>query len=303
MNKDYKIKYIKTKNKLRKIVTYNSEQKKEEHEYIVNKLSKIFKPSIFSKGYVVNESIYTNAYSHLYNDIFIKLDIKNFFGSINKKRLKKEIYKDLNKYISPEDVELLINKVTISKKGLPLGLKTSPILSNIYLKSFDIKLYNILKKIKCKNLIYTRYADDMIISFQKTFKYKNQIKKILNIVDMLVEKYYLKINEKKTKIIDFERTKQVRITGVSIVEKNGKRRLSVGRNQKRKMFYEVINIKKQLADNKINVDKEKIKALKGKLSFYLSIEKTEFESFLTENMKKEIKELGCSSFIELVKKL
>lgn len=301
MISDYKIKYIKTKSKLRKIVTYNSEQKKAEHEYIVNKLSKIFQPSIFSKGYVVNESIYTNAYAHLYNDIFIKLDIKNFFESINKKRLKKEIYKDLNKYISPEDVELLVNKATISKKGLPLGLKTSPILSNIYLKSFDIKLHNMLKKIRCKNLIYTRYADDMIISFQKAEIYEQQIQKILSIVDMLVKKYCLKINEKKTKIIDFEHSKQARITGVSIVEKNGKRRLSVGRNQKRKFFYDVINIKKQVT--KESVDKEKIKALKGKLSFYLSIEKTEFESFLTKNMKKELQELGYNSFIELVKKL
>lgn len=301
MNKEYKTKYIRTRKKIRKIVTYNSLKKEKEHEYIVNKLSALFKPSLFSKGYVINESIYTNAYAHLYNDIFIKLDIKDYFKNINQKILKEELYKELNQYISPEDVDLLIKKTTISNKGLPLGLKTSPILSNIYLKSFDIKLYTKLKKFKFENLIYTRYADDLFISFRTNQDYKIKAQEILYIVDALLRKYKLQLNKKKTRIINFNRSKQVRITGVSIVEKDGKRRLSIGRNQKRKFFYDVINLKKQETIN--TKEKEKIKSLQGKLSFYLSIEKTGFESFLTENMKKELYELGYSSFIELVKKL
>ena len=52
-----------------------------------------------------------------------------------------------------------------------------------------------------------------------------------------------------------------------------------------------------------NIEKVKPIYIKGKLSFYLSIEKEEFDSFLTENMKKEIHELGYDNFIDLVKTL
>ena len=300
MDNNYKVKYIKTKHKVRKIITYNSDKKKEEHEFIAHKLSKIFTPSIFSKGYVEKESIYTNAYAHLYNDVFIKLDIKDFFNSINHKLLKKIIYHELYEYITPSDVDKLIKMCTVSSRGLPLGLKTSPILSNIYLKPFDIQLYNKLKRLKCDNIIYTRYADDMVISFKKIENHKEIEKEILSIIDALVQQYHHKINNKKTKIVNFENTAQVRITGVSIVNKQGRRRLSIGRNQKRKFFYEVINVKK---NSNIEKNYKCIQSLKGKLSFYLSIEKEEFDSFLTENMKKEIHELGYDNFIDLVKTL
>ena len=108
----------------------------------------------------------------------------------------------------------------------------------------------------------------------------------------------MKINDKKTKFISFEKSKQVRITGITIVEKNGKRRLSVGRNQKRKLFYEAINMKKSKSHSEKDVNR-----LKGKLSFFLSIEKTNFEDFISENMKKEIIELGFDNFLSLVKNL
>ena len=45
-------------------------------------------------------------------------------------------------------------------------------LSNIYLKPFDIQLYNKLKRLKCDNIIYTRYVDDMVISFKKIENHK-----------------------------------------------------------------------------------------------------------------------------------
>lgn len=298
MNNNYKIKYIKTKNKLRKIITYNNEELKEEHRFINDKINKHFKPSIFSRGYVKEQSIYTNAYAHLYNDYFIKTDIKNFFNSVNHNLLRKKVYFELNEIMTPKDCDVIINKCTVTKKGIPLGLITSPTLSNIYLKSFDKKLYKMLKKVDCSNIIYTRYADDMIISFKEGNNPKEIYLEIIKIIADLLSEYHLKMNNKKTKFIDFSKTKQVKITGVSIVEKKGIRRLSVGRNQKRKLFYEAINLKKSKEYNK-----NKAKQLKGKFSFFISIEKSGFESFITDNMKKELESLGYKSFIEFMKEL
>lgn len=298
MDNNYKIKFIKTKNKLRKIVTYENDLLKKEHQYIVKNVNLNFEPSIFSKGYIKNESIYTNAKAHLYNDYFIKTDIKNFFISINHNVLKKKIYKELNHVMSPRDCDVLLKKCTVSGKGLPLGLITSPVLSNIYLKDFDIGLYKKLSKLDCNNIIYTRYADDMVISFGYCLNPKKIYKKIIIIIEDLLKDYYLNLNSKKTKFIYFAKTKQVKITGVNIVEKNGKRRLSVGRNNKRKLFYDSINYKK----NQCN-DVSKKKRLKGKLAFYLSIEKTNFEDFITKNMRCELEMYGYDNFIDFMKEL
>lgn len=300
MNESYRVKYIKTKNKYRKIITYNSEEIKREHIFINDKINNHFKPSIFTKGYVKNESIYTNSLAHLYNDYFIKTDIKDFFNSINHKLLRKKIYYELKEIISPIDCDILVKKCTISKKGLPLGLITSPTLSNIYLKSFDKKLYRKLRRLNCKNIIYTRYADDIIISFKECDNIEEKYLEIIEIINRLLKEYHLKLNNKKTKFIDFKKTKQVRITGVSIVEKNGLRKLSIGRNNKRKLFYDAINFKKNL-NNKY--DKLEAQKLKGKLSFYLSIERYNFENFITSNMKKELIELGYNNFISFMRDL
>lgn len=300
MSDEYKITYIKKKNKIRKIITYNNIEKRKQHQFIYNKINLIFKPSIYSKGYVLNESIYTNVAAHVYNNYFYKTDISDFFQSINHKKLIDELYNEIKEIASPSDCYKIVNECSFYDKGLPLGFITSPLLANIYLKRFDNEIYSKLKKLKCENIIYTRYADDMIISFKNTQEDLKQITKEINtIVTKCLKKYHLTLNKKKTRFIEFNRTKQVRITGITIVEKKGKRRISVGRNNKRKLFYELINLYK----NENKCDENKINKIKGKLSFYLSIEKTGFEDFLSENMKKELNNLGFDSMIELVKNL
>ena len=138
----------------------------------------------------------------------------------------------------------------------------------------------------------------MIISFKECDNPTELYLEIIETITNLLKDYHLKINGKKTKFINFNKTRQVKITGVSIVEKKGIRRLSVGRNQKRKLFYEAINLKKSK-----NYDNNKVKKLKGKLSFYLSIEKIGFEDFITNNMKKELEEFGYTNFIDFMKDL
>ena len=301
MNNDYKIMYIKTKKKVRKLVTYNNLEQKELHNYINKKLLSTYKPSIFAKGYIKGESIYSNVTAHMYNNYFFKTDIKNFFPSINHNRLVSELHKEIKSVATIKDCRDIVDKCSYSDRGLPLGFVTSPILSNIYLKRFDIELYHKLKYLDCDSIIYTRYADDIMISFKKTeidlLDLKNQI---YTIVEECLRSYNLKVNNRKTKFIDFKKNKQVRLTGVTIVEKQGKRKISIGRNHKRKFFYDVINI--------ANIKKEKrssydVSRLKGLLSFYLSIEKTEFEKFISNNMKKELHKHKCKTLCEMVKKL
>ena len=149
---DIVIKHIKTKNKLRKIVSYRSEtcDLKNTHKKINDFLERYFCPSIFTKGYVRNQSIFDNAYAHMYNDFFITLDIKNFFQQICLTQLYKKLYHEINlvdsKAISLQECKRIVDLCSISTRGIPLGFVTSPILSNIYLKEFDCIFFGKLKK-------------------------------------------------------------------------------------------------------------------------------------------------------------
>ncbi|OPA20301.1 hypothetical protein BHL47_29800, partial [Bacillus cereus] len=67
MNIDYKVRYINTNGKKRKIVTYANEKKREEHIEIKEFLERELIFSKFTKAYISKSSIYKNARAHMYN--------------------------------------------------------------------------------------------------------------------------------------------------------------------------------------------------------------------------------------------
>lgn len=302
MNEQLVVKYIKTKNKVRKIVTYKENgELRRYHENVVEYLTKYATNSIFAKAYIPKSSIFKNAESHMYNDIYIKMDIKNFFSNINHKYMAECLFFELNKntQISRKECYDIVRKCSIGEKGLPLGLVSSPALANLYMKEFDGLLYGRLKRMELNNPIYTRYADDIVISFKFG---KNDIEKINLIkaeVQKLLKKIHLTLNEKKTKIYMLNKSNHVRITGVSIVKDDKNyRRISVGKKLKNQIFWDAINI----YDQEVK-DYTQIEHLKGMFSFVLAIEKKDSEACYSENMKQLIRERGYDSLKELLKDL
>ena len=71
--------------KYRKIVTYVDGENllREKHERIVSLLKQECSDSIFAKAYIEHSSIVKNAKAHMYNDIFLFFDVKDFFPSIS----------------------------------------------------------------------------------------------------------------------------------------------------------------------------------------------------------------------------
>lgn len=130
-------------------------------------------------------------------DYFIKIDMSNFFGSLNQELVIKRIQERIKE---PRMISLIKKAIQVPTiggstkdknkniKGVPQGLPISNIISDIYLSEFDIK--NILSK----NYKYFRYVDDIIIICKK-----DESQKIKNLVyDDLTLKYLLKINEEKS---------------------------------------------------------------------------------------------------------
>jgi len=145
------------------------------------------------------------------NYFVLEVDLKDFFGTINKDDLIKstilpklpdtslnELFKQsLNQKIAG------INKVPKKyqgmfdglNKGIPQGNSLSPLLSNIYLNPFD-------KILISKNINLVRYADDFVI-LSKTKKDAEEALKISE--EILEEQLNLqihKVGKKKYRIVD-----------------------------------------------------------------------------------------------------
>ena len=99
---------------------------------------------------------------------FLKLDIHDFFGRCTEDL----VYEALKNCVatthlsSPSIKEQL--KFLFKKGVLPQGAPTSPILSNIVMLETDVKLQKALKE---RGMCYTRYADDILISKNTSFRY------------------------------------------------------------------------------------------------------------------------------------
>lgn len=126
-------------------VIYGSKVEQETPQNIIKKL----------KDYVN-----TGNYSH-----FIKIDIKDFYPSINKEILLKKIRKNIrcNNFKT-----LLLDSLDPSSKepirGIPQGLSISNILAYIYLIDLDVKLKSI------NEIVYLRFVDDVFILLNQNKK-------------------------------------------------------------------------------------------------------------------------------------
>lgn len=300
MNEILLTKYIYKKNKIRKIITYPKNSSiRLQHEKINTYLLNNSIPSKFAKAYTKNRSIIKNARAHKNNDIFIKLDIKNFFGSINLNKMELLLFNEINtsdKNVSRRTCKEIVENCSVNNVGLPLGLINSPLLSNIYLKKFDSIIYGEIRKMEIINAIYTRYADDMVISYKGDCN-SSVNKEIIKTFSKTLKKYGLSLNHDKTKIYDINKSDFVKITGINIIKKESKRYLSIGRNKKRQLYIDAINCHNSYNDG----THEK---LKGKQSFYLSVEgKEQYLNFLSQEMKKYYEERGFKDFIDFVNNL
>jgi hypothetical protein len=305
-----------TGRKKRILYTYsaNNPEIKKLHETYALFLDQYFIPSSFSHAYTKKRSIYTNAIMHLQNDIFIKIDVKNYFPSINHQYLTNIMHYELNKMrpnsISLNECRSLISNSSISNIGLPLGLIPSPVLSNIYMKKFDSLLYSRLKKTELQDVIYTRYADDIFISFKATLAndtlYRASYEKIMQICIEELQRCHLKINERKTKFINLNTSNHVKLAGINLVKmENGERKLTVSRKIIKDLYFRAISIDTAVKSAKVKseIDETEINFIKGMQSFILSVEKKGYSHILSPHMKETIRSHGYDELEDLISNL
>jgi len=228
-------------------------------------------------GFVKKRSVVDNAKMHLGKKCLLKMDIKEFFPSINLKRVI-PIFLNLN---YPQNISYILAKLCCKNGYLPQGSPASPYISNIVAKRLDSRLMAVSKTYF---LQYSRYADDLVFSGDYIPH------KFIKIVEEILQDEGFLPNKDKTKLIVGQGKKI--ITGISI--SNGK--LTIPRNMKRTLRKEahfILLNGLELHSAKIN-DRDPIylERLIGKFNFWKCVEPE------SEYVLKTLNELKkCSSSI------
>ena len=99
------------------------------------------------------------AEKHKNNLYVFKLDLKNFYPSINRKK----VYYVFSNIGYNSDVSNLLTNICTVDGELPQGAVTSSYLANLICRKLDLRIAGYCNK---RNIVYTRYADDITISTQ-----------------------------------------------------------------------------------------------------------------------------------------
>ncbi|MCY3826249.1 MAG: retron St85 family RNA-directed DNA polymerase [Candidatus Dadabacteria bacterium] len=158
-----------------------------------------------SAAYIKGESILSNAKRHRKNRYFLKMDFKDFFPSI-KWRDFRPIIKAWYEKTTP-DWKLTVYAENLIRQtcfylndSLPIGYPSSPMISNAVMFTIDNDIENLLSDHdKYGNVIYTRYADDLVISTNKKHVCKD-IYKAINEIIKKTKSPNLSLNPEKTRV-------------------------------------------------------------------------------------------------------
>jgi len=139
----------------------------------------------------------------------IDIDLANFFGTIDRKMmieiLQEKIQdKNLIRYIVRMfKAGILSNgELTVSEEGVVQGSVCSPIIANIFAHYVLDKWMEEVVKKHCKGKVELfRYCDDGVICC----RYEEDAIRIRAVLAKRLDKYKLKLNEEKTKMVKFSR--------------------------------------------------------------------------------------------------
>jgi RNA-directed DNA polymerase len=173
-------------------------------------------------GFVKGRSILTNAEAHCDHQptFVLNIDLKDFFPSITFFRVRGALQKA--PFGFSHEVSTVLAHLCTFGGTLPQGAPTSPYLANLICRSLDRDLMSLAQR---HQAMYTRYADDITISFSVR-KAANLPKSICEFdggsltlgeeLRTLIESHSFAINEKKSRMSS-RRTRQ-EVTGLVINE-------------------------------------------------------------------------------------
>ena len=196
----------------------------------VNEILKaMYTPSDFAMGFTEGRSVVTNAAVHKGQNYVFNIDLKDFFPSIEQRRVLKRLgAKPFN--FKPEIALLISGLCAMRVKRevpneykerdldktyvyiLPQGAPTSPIITNMICETLDRRLSGLARRF---GLRYSRYADDITFSsmhnvYAEKGEFRQELIRIINDQGFT-------INEKKTRLQKLGSRQEV--TGIIVSNK------------------------------------------------------------------------------------
>lgn len=234
---------------LRKIDAPNDELKAAQYALkaiLENDFNASYHTSAFA--YINGRSTIDAVNVHINNNSqwYGKLDLSNFFGSTTPEFVMNQlsmIYPFCEVCKVPDGKEVLYKAMDIAflNGGLPQGTPLSPLLTNIIMIPIDHIICNKLRDYKGNHYVYTRYADDFIVSSRCKFN----IYEIVDFINEVLNEFNapFNINSKKTRYGSAAGRNWC--LGVMITKnEDGNVYKSIGRQKKRQfetMLYSFVN--------------------------------------------------------------
>jgi len=270
---------------LRKIDAPNNELKRAlydlknmfEEDFASDGRTALYHTSAFA--YIKHRSTIEAVKRHQSNESrwFAKYDLSNFFGSTTPDFMLNMLSMIFPFCLITENEE---GKKELSEAlelcflngGLPQGTPISPLLTNVMMIPIDYRLSNSLRSFEDTKFVYTRYADDFLVSSKYNFDFRKIEKYITDILSEFNAPFTIK--SQKTRYGSSAGSNWN--LGIMLNKDN---KLSIG-HKKKKQFIAMISSYVMDKINGRNWDKNDVQVLEGYRNYYRMIEKDNIDKLI-----------------------
>lgn len=226
-------------------------------------------------AYVKERSCKDAMLKHVNNNShwYLKLDLSGFFPSCTTELVMEQLQQIYPFYKLTTTAKDLLIKYCFKDGALPQGAPTSPYLSNVIMIPFD---YALTEYCSSHKLIYTRYADDIIISSYTQFDWRA----VEDFVEGILYRGF-KLNREKTRYGNASG----RNWNLGLMVTNNK--ITVGNQRKRRLKNSIHNYQNHKEDWSL----QDIQSLLGELQYVCQIEPDIYEKMYIPkfgDIKKEL---------------
>lgn len=169
-------------------------------KHLSHLFSGLYQAPDYVYGFVSGKSTRDMVVNHLGARNALALDLEKFFDQIDEERIRGA----LAGVLDSSSLDFVVGVCMVDGK-LPAGFRTSPILSNIIFNDTDKKIFNWATR---QNVIYTRWADDLVFSGSKIGN--DELKEILDIL----QEFNWAPNKEKIRFMNHDRM----ILGLNVQE-------------------------------------------------------------------------------------
>ncbi|HZT15770.1 MAG TPA: reverse transcriptase family protein [Gaiellaceae bacterium] len=178
-----------------------------------------------SHGFVRERSIVTNAAPHVRSRLVLKIDLRDFFGTVE----REQVYRIFRRVGYTRQIAGLLTSLTTKDGHLPQGAPTSPDLANHAAYVLDVRLSALAHR---NRMTYTRYADDLTFSGPGA-----EVPRVRRVIEHIIRSQAFSPQDKKERFM--RPSERQSVTGITVNEK-----LTWPRDRRRWLRQEIYYLRK-----------------------------------------------------------